>query len=181
MTIQTINLGSYANDGTGDDLRTAFQKVNENFSAISSVVTIANAANIGTGTGIFAQRADATLQFKSLVGANGLGITSSATTVTLSPGSVLVHDTAPSLGANLSLNGFDITGAGDIQATVWGQDTRILNSLITLFMYSNTLLNIDFGTYANPTGKSSENINGLPIDMGTFAAPLNNDLEFGNI
>jgi hypothetical protein len=30
MAIQTINLGTYANDRTGDDLRTAFQKVNAN-------------------------------------------------------------------------------------------------------------------------------------------------------
>ena len=29
MTIQTINIGALANDGTGDDLRAAFLKVNE--------------------------------------------------------------------------------------------------------------------------------------------------------
>jgi hypothetical protein len=27
MSIQTINIGGFANDGTGDDLRTAFLKV----------------------------------------------------------------------------------------------------------------------------------------------------------
>lgn len=31
MTQQTINIGTAANDGTGDPLRTAFTKVNENF------------------------------------------------------------------------------------------------------------------------------------------------------
>ena len=31
MARQTINIGSTANDGTGDPLRTAFDKVNENF------------------------------------------------------------------------------------------------------------------------------------------------------
>lgn len=36
MPIQTISIGNYANDGTGDDLRTAFQKVNANFATISS-------------------------------------------------------------------------------------------------------------------------------------------------
>ena len=30
MTKQTINIGSSANDGTGDPLRTAFTKINEN-------------------------------------------------------------------------------------------------------------------------------------------------------
>lgn len=36
MAIQTINLGNYANDGTGDDLRTAFQKVNSNFTELGA-------------------------------------------------------------------------------------------------------------------------------------------------
>tara|TARA_B100001093_G_scaffold499343_1_gene548493 strand:+ start:4433 stop:5017 length:585 start_codon:yes stop_codon:yes gene_type:complete len=31
MTKQTVNLGSSANDGTGDPLRTAFDKINDNF------------------------------------------------------------------------------------------------------------------------------------------------------
>ena len=45
MALQTINLGTYANDGTGDDLRTAFQKVNANLTELYSV---AYGANIGT-------------------------------------------------------------------------------------------------------------------------------------
>jgi len=42
MAIQTINLGTYANDGTGDDLRTAFQKVNANILELYSTVYGAN-------------------------------------------------------------------------------------------------------------------------------------------
>ena len=38
MAIQTINLGTYANDGTGDDLRSAFQKVNANILELYSAV-----------------------------------------------------------------------------------------------------------------------------------------------
>jgi len=44
MAIQTINLGTYANDGTGDDLRTAFQKVNAN---LIELYSISGGANIG--------------------------------------------------------------------------------------------------------------------------------------
>jgi hypothetical protein len=36
MSFQTIGVGSTANDGTGDPLRTAFQKVNTNFALIAS-------------------------------------------------------------------------------------------------------------------------------------------------
>ena len=34
MAIQKINLGTAGNDGTGDAIRTAFQKVNDNFSEL---------------------------------------------------------------------------------------------------------------------------------------------------
>lgn len=34
MAQQTINIGSVANDGTGDPLRTAFDKVNDNFTEL---------------------------------------------------------------------------------------------------------------------------------------------------
>lgn len=53
MTIQTINIGAAANDGTGDPLRTAFTKTNSNFSSLvvdistvqSNVSTISYSVN----------------------------------------------------------------------------------------------------------------------------------------
>lgn len=50
MPIQTINVGSYANDGSGDDLRSAFKKVNENFSLLGTDIPIAEATNLGVNT-----------------------------------------------------------------------------------------------------------------------------------
>jgi hypothetical protein len=44
MAIQNINLGTYSNDGTGDDLRTAFEKVKANFIELYS---ISGGANVG--------------------------------------------------------------------------------------------------------------------------------------
>jgi len=38
ITLQQVNLGDYANDGTGDDLRTAFEKVNANFGLIQEAL-----------------------------------------------------------------------------------------------------------------------------------------------
>ena len=37
MTIELINIGTYAGDGSGDPIRTAFKKVNDNFSLFSPV------------------------------------------------------------------------------------------------------------------------------------------------
>jgi hypothetical protein len=38
MAIQTINVGNIPNDGTGDDLREAFVKVNQNFTDVDTRV-----------------------------------------------------------------------------------------------------------------------------------------------
>lgn len=48
MAIQTINLGTYANDGTGDDLRSAFTKVNNNLTEID-LTRVIGADNLGAG------------------------------------------------------------------------------------------------------------------------------------
>jgi len=44
MTMQTINIGTLANDGAGDPLRTAFQKVNNNFSELYSAAVLTSTA-----------------------------------------------------------------------------------------------------------------------------------------
>jgi len=52
MAIQTINLGTYANDGTGDDLRVAFQKVNANILELYSTVYGANVGSAPPISGV---------------------------------------------------------------------------------------------------------------------------------
>lgn len=67
MAIQTINIGLIANDGTGDDLREAFSKVNANFSELDIRAANLSAENVGiSGYGIFKEQVDNTLQFRSL-------------------------------------------------------------------------------------------------------------------
>ena len=104
MTIQTINLGNYANDGTGDDLRVAFTKVNANFAALDASAAIANGVNVGTGIGIFFAKDTTNLQFKSLTSTNSsVTISSTANTVNLAAVTQLQSDLTPTLGANLNL------------------------------------------------------------------------------
>lgn len=52
MAQQTINIGTVANDGTGDPLRTAFDKINDNFTELYNDETTAevNSVNGATGT-----------------------------------------------------------------------------------------------------------------------------------
>ena len=52
MAIQPINLGTYANSGTGDDLRTAFEKVNANILELASTVYGANVGSVPPISGV---------------------------------------------------------------------------------------------------------------------------------
>jgi len=153
-----INLGTYANDGTGDDLRTAFTKVNANFLDLYTNFGQLNAANLGPGTGLFLIDTNNVLQFKSLTStSNSVTITNTANTVNLESVITVQRDTAPVLGGNLTLNGHNIIGSGDFQSTVWGIDVRTLNTQVQTALATSFG---DQGTFTNPT----LNV----FDLGTF-------------
>jgi hypothetical protein len=66
MAIETIHVGNLVNDGLGDDLRTAFQKVNNNFNYLTGELTVTG-QNIGSaGIGIFKQKVNENLQLKKI-------------------------------------------------------------------------------------------------------------------
>ena len=114
MAIQTINLGTYANDGTGDDLRVAFQKVNANFSEIDNL-SISNAVNLGAGAGLFAGKQSSpqlgdNLKFKSLVAGSNIFLTTN-------DNEVIITSQFVTLTQNLNLNSKDIEGTGNISIT----------------------------------------------------------------
>ena len=151
MPIQTINIGNYANDGLGDDLRTAFEKVNANFDLLNTTDTTA-AANLGTGTGVFAQKSGTSLQFKSLIGGSNITLSSNGTSITINGSGNLSSETSPSLGGNLNMNGNNIIGGGNIEATIYGIDIRTLSA--------NS--GVDYGTFTEPN-----TFTGM-IDLGSF-------------
>jgi hypothetical protein len=159
MPIQTINIGNYANDGLGDDLRTAFEKVNANFDLLNTTDTTA-ATNVGTGSGVFAQKSGTTLQFKSLIGGSNITLSSNGTSITINGSGNLSSETSPSLGGNLNMGGFNITNGGDVQSTVYGLDIRTMNNLLQLLATTNNFLDLDLGSFTNP--------NTSQFDLGTF-------------
>ena len=151
MPIQTINIGNYANDGLGDDLRTAFEKVNANFDLLNTT-DITAAANLGTGTGVFAQKSGTSLQFKSLIGGSNITLSSNGTSVTINGSGNLSSETSPSLGGNLNMNGNNIIGGGNIEATIYGIDIRTMSATS----------GVDYGTFTEPN-----TFTGM-IDLGSF-------------
>mgnify|MGYP000028644326 CR=1 FL=1 len=68
MTIESIDVGLIANDGTGDDLREAFIKVNNNFDEIDLRTSLTTVTNIGleSGVGLYKESVDADLRFRKL-------------------------------------------------------------------------------------------------------------------
>ena len=156
-----LNLGTYANDGTGDDIRTAFQKIKSTFDLINTELGASNAENIGTsGQGVFAGKVDNNLQFKKITGTNGVTITSTANSVNIGALGNVQGDPSPRLGGNLNMGGFNITNGGDVQSTVYGLDIRSMNNLLQLLATTNNYLDLDLGSLTNP--------NTSQFDLGTF-------------
>jgi hypothetical protein len=141
MAIQTINIGVVANDGTGDDLREAFVKVNNNFAELEARTPEATtASNLGTaGEGVFAQQVGTDLQFKKIVAGNGTTLSSDATSVTINAtgDSLLEIDVFGDNGnSQLNINENTLTITGGQNATV-----NVSNNVVTIT--SSTVLSTD--------------------------------------
>lgn len=82
MAIKKINVGNAVNDGSGDDLRSAFVKVNENFDDLNNRQDNI-ASNIGTGVGLYKEKVGIDLKFKSIVAGDGISVTGNTNTITI--------------------------------------------------------------------------------------------------
>jgi hypothetical protein len=190
MTIQTINIGNVVNDGLGDDLRTAFQKVNANFTDLSAQLTI-TATNVGSvGVGIFKEKVGTDLQFKKLVAGTKVLLNENTDTVTVNntaPDAFIRFDT--DAGAMLASTYQQITLAGtaapgsttsrkDIEVTAFGSTISFKN----IIPVTDILESYDFGTitgaYTNAMQVALQSAN---IDFGTVLLPGRIDIDCGAI
>jgi len=181
MALLQINLGNYANDGTGDDLRTAFDKVNKNFASLDTEFNVLGGANVGSGAGIFANRNGVNLEFKTLTSTDSsVTFTNTATTVNLRSNTRLSSDNSPALAANLSLAGHNIVGPGDTQTSVFGVNVPNLSFLVSMIIESQAV-NVDLGSILRPSG-SDTNFRGYTLDMGLLVDPTPQlQVNFGTI
>jgi hypothetical protein len=190
MTIQTINIGNVVNDGLGDDLRTAFEKVNANFTDLSAQLTI-TATNVGAvGVGVFKEKIGADLRFKKLVSGTKMLLSENTDTVT-------VNNTAPDAfiridtdaGVMLASTYQQITMAGtaapgsttsrkDIEVNAFGS----VLSIKTMIPVTDILESYDFGSisgvYTNAMQVALQSAN---IDFGTVLLPGRIDIDCGSI
>lgn len=200
MAIQTINLGVVANDGTGDDLREAFLKVNNNFAELEARTPEATtASNLGTvGESIFAQRVGTDLQFKKLVAGNGTTLSSDSNSVTINASgtSILEIDIFGDNGnSQININNNSLTFAGGQNVTVGvNSNTVTINSATVLSTDSTPKLAANLngdGFEIVNTSDIKSTIYGLDIremdgiqdfingyDFGTFDRTANNFLQY---
>ena len=127
MAIQNINVGNIANDGTGDDLREAFIKVNANFTDVDSRIAtgVLSATNRGvTGEGIYYDNVNNTLQFKRIIPGANTQITANNDTLTISSTGGLTSILVLSDNGSVNVGGgnyLGIEGRQNINTAVSGQ------------------------------------------------------------
>jgi len=160
-----LNLGTYPNDGTGDDLNTAFKKIQATFTLLNSELSqVGGAATVNSiGSAVYSGNTGGVLQFKNITGSGSIIVTAptsgpNANTINIANTALTTirNDTSPTLGGNLNLNGFNVVGNGDVQTTVWGVDVRNLQALINV----ETGGDVDLGSFTRPAS--------LGFDFGTF-------------
>jgi hypothetical protein len=187
MAIQTINIGNQVNDGLGDDLRTAFQKVNANFTELSQQLTV-TATNTGTtGANVFKEKVGADLRFRKIVNGTKITVEELDNSIRISspvPDSFTRIDTESNfiVAANpghISIGGTDnITTSANPSTRTVTIDTRLNISRI-LVDYDFGPINFDYdqGTFYN-TQFLLSNSN---IDFGTVTNPGTISLDLGEI
>lgn len=161
VQVELIDIGALANDGTGDPLRVAFDKINNNFSTLSAL----SFPNPGLPAGSF-QYTD---------GTNFLGAAN------------LVYDSSNNkvkLGTNLAINsGANVTFASktDPIHQIFVSNTGITMGNVIMAESSNT---ISFSVYGHPgtkislAGLNDIQVSGNIITSGNVA--LGNSLAYGN-
>lgn len=146
MSQQIINVGSSPNDGTGDPLRTAFQKCNDNFDELYTAG--------GSGT----------VTYVSVVAANG--ISGSVANPTTTPAVTLsLNNITP-----LSVNGIELIGASSPRLTVSGISAVSNNNTGDQNLFSKIAVAGQSDVVADNTADTLTLVAGTNVTITTDAA-----------
>ncbi len=186
--LEEINLGNIVNDGTGDDLRTAFEKVKTNFEYLyNNGFAPVSGVNVGaSGQNVFKQKnVDNNLEFRKLdaLGPIRLQLV----------GDVLQLDFNPTTAVNF--NGQSINNINTVTATTFSGNltgnvvglirnggTATQNPFIDVTVLNRQVNTFDYGgiepTYTNPIAYL---LNEIGTDMGTMTDPSPISIDAGTI
>jgi len=202
MAVQLINVGQIANDGTGDDLREAMIKVNQNFEELDlRDDEQTTASNLGaTGEGIFANKINYDLQFKKIAAGDNIALTTDNEKITISydPTTLTVNadsgDTALSGSAALTIAGGDGISTSIIDNTLTITNEYVSDIVEDLTPQLGGILDAqgfditNAGTISGSfIGNLTGNVNGVDpavsayyfdnIDLGGFLINVTNSIE----
>lgn len=173
MAIELINVGDIPNDGTGDDLRVAFVKVNNSLEDLDARVTTAsvNAETIGTtGEAVYAGRDNDTLQFKSLIGGSNVSLSSTATSIVIDAAGGLDQVLVVSDNGSIQVTPSNYLGINGGEVI----STRVSGSNLFIDLDTNGVVARD----SNPTLSANLNANNFNIanasqvNSASFVGPL---------
>ena len=173
MALTSINVGNIANDGTGDDLREAFIKVNNNFLEVDSrlTTTAVTGLNLGTvGETVFAGQTEGVLQFKRLLAGANTTLSSNGDQIIISSSGglsdVLVLADNGSIVVTSS-NYLGING-GEVITTRVSANNLIIDLNDTGIVERDT--NPKLSSSLNANDKNIQNVN--TINANSFIGPL---------
>lgn len=186
MIIEKINIGNVVNDGLGDDLRTAFRKVNDNFSELADQLSV-NIETSGSGSSLIKTKEGNNIVFKSLVSGRFIRVDDL-------DNSLRIENTAPDSFTKIQTNSGEIDASIFQQITIQGGlDIEVNASLgspvitvdnrkINNKTFTSILSSYDFG----PILGNFENavqlaISSSNLDFGTIEFPGRLDLDCGSI
>jgi hypothetical protein len=178
MSVQTINIGNIVNDGLGDDLRTAFQKVNANFTELQSALTI-TASNVGSGFGVFKGKVASDLRFKTLIPSTKMLIEDRTD-------ALIISSTQPDAFTSITTNSGVLEADAELDITIQGGE-NIRTSAVGSVMTIDTVLDLnqilttfDFGPITGDYQFSPQfALSCSNIDFGTVDRPGTINLDLG--
>jgi len=181
---QTIGIGTTANDGTGDPLRDAFDKVNDNFDEVYSAftfasnnATVANNVLIGNST------------VNSVANSTTVSISNSTSEVTATSGSILVGNSTVNTTSNSSTivvsNSTSSITVSEGTITV-GNSTVNTTANSSLVNATSVTVNSNTGLTLGTSDTSANGFtylpNGLIIQYGSVDANTTvGDITFANV
>lgn len=190
MAIQTINIGNRVNDGLGDDLRTAFEKVNANFTELGAQLSVTG-RNLGeAGAGVYKDNDGGVLQFKNLV---------SGTKILLEEldNSIIVNSTQPDAFIRIDTDSGNVQASVHQQITLQGQQapgsykntkdievTTNGSSVLfkTVIPVTEILQTYDFGPIEGDfTDTTQLSLAAANVDFGTIQLPSRISLDLGTL
>ena len=161
MAITPINVGTSANDGTGDPHRTAFQKTNNNVTEITTnggaVINVTDPVDLATKelndalANIYASGGGATPDLQAVTDV-GNSITDGTDTNTVSANGVSVTDFTDTL--NLTKGSIEVLGG--VNQSILSKDSLYLTDGTDETYYQNGNINNNGVNYPLPTGASSQ-------------------------